>query len=98
MSRLEILVKEIRGNCVVHAQGDRIVIEGPEIDLEKSDRICIHALAPILHYAVALREGIDPRKLGLAQDGKKAYVHCPDPGKPHTDGGEVIFELELVED
>ena len=28
----------------VHKEGDKIYIKGPEIDLEKTDRICIHAL------------------------------------------------------
>jgi uncharacterized repeat protein (TIGR04076 family) len=98
MTKLVIRVKEIKGECAVHSKGDRIVIDGAEIDLEKTDRICIHALAPILHYAVALREGIDPEKLGLTKKGKLAYIHCPDPGKPYTDGGEVIFEVERVED
>lgn len=98
MAKLIITVKEIKGKCAVHTLGDKMVIDGPEIDLENTDRICIHALAPILHYAVALREGIDPEKLGLTKKGNKAYIHCPDPGEPYTDGGEVVFEVERMED
>ncbi len=98
MSKLVIRVKEIKGTCPVHSPGDRMVIDGPEIDLKQTDRICIHAMAPILHYAVALREGVDPEKLGLSHEGGKAFIHCPDPGEPYTSGGEVIFEVERVED
>lgn len=98
MSKLMIRVKEINGECAVHSLGDRILIHGPEIDLKNTDKLCIHALAPILHYAVALREGIDPEKLGLTKEGKKAYIHCPDPGEPYTDGGRVVFEVERIED
>jgi uncharacterized repeat protein (TIGR04076 family) len=98
MAKLIITVKDIKGKCAVHTLGDRMVIDGPEIDLETTDRLCIHALAPILHYAVALREGIDPEKLGLTKKGNKAYIHCPDPGEPYTEGGEVVFEVERVED
>jgi uncharacterized repeat protein (TIGR04076 family) len=98
MAGLIITVKEINGKCDVHQVGDRIVINGPEIDLEKSDRICIHALAPILHYAVALREGVDPVKLGLAKEGKCAYINCPDPCEPYTSGGRVVFQMERKED
>ena len=98
MAGIIIRVLDIKGKCAVHSLGDRIVIDGPQIDLDKSDRICIHALAPILHFAVALREGIDPEKLGLTKEGNKAYVQCPDPGKPYTDGGKVVFEIERVED
>ena len=60
---LVIEVAEIRGKCPVYKVGDKIVIDGPRILLDKTDAICIHALAPLLHYAVALREGVDPRKL-----------------------------------
>ena len=98
MDRLIITVKEIKGKCVVHSLGDRIVIDGPELDVKNTNRMCIHALASILHYAVALREGIDPEKLGLTKKGNKAYIHCPDPGEPYTDGGEVVFEVERVVD
>ncbi|RLG56286.1 MAG: TIGR04076 family protein [Candidatus Hydrothermarchaeota archaeon] len=88
-----IRVKEIRGRCPVYKGGEKIVIEGPEIVLEKTDKLCIHALATILHYIVALREGVDPVKLGLAKKGKKAYIQCLDPGEPYTNGGTVIFEV-----
>ncbi len=98
MASLIIRVVDIKGECDVHSQGDEIVIEGPEIDLKNTDRICIHALAPILHYAVALREGVDPEKLGLTKKGNKAYIRCPDPGEPYTRGGEVVFEVTRVED
>jgi uncharacterized repeat protein (TIGR04076 family) len=91
-----ITVKEISGECAVHNVGDRIVIAGPEIDLAETDSVCIHALAPILHYAVAIREGADPEKLGLAKEGDKAYIHCPDPGPPYTNGGRVVFEMMLL--
>ena len=95
---LVIEVVEVRGKCPVYKVGDRIVIEGPEIVLEKTDAICIHALAPLLHYAVALREGIDTRKLGLSKDEKYAYIQCVDPGVPYTDGGTVIFKCYKVEE
>jgi uncharacterized repeat protein (TIGR04076 family) len=69
MSKLIIEVSEIRGKCPVYKIGDKIVIDGPEIVLEKTDAICIHALAPLLHYIVALRDGTDPSKLGLSKNG-----------------------------
>jgi len=98
MAKLIITVKEIKGKCAVHSLGDRIVIDEAEIDLKNTDRLCIHALAPILHYAVGLREGVEPEKLGLTKKGNKAYIHCPDPGEPYTDGGSVVFEAERVQD
>jgi len=73
------------------------VIDGPEIVLEKTDTICIHALAPLLHYVVALRDGVDPRKLGLSKEKNVAYIQSVDPGAPYTEGGTVIFKCYRVD-
>ena len=95
---LEIEVIEIRGRCPVHKVGDRIIIDGPRIVLDKTDALCIHALSVILHYAVALDEGVSPLKLGLTKgiNHGNAYVQCVDPWKPYTDGGTVIFRIRKV--
>ena len=73
------------------------MIDGPEVVMEETDAICIHALAPLLHYVVALRESVDPRKLGLSKDEKYAYIQCVDPGEPYTEGGTVIFKCYIEE-
>lgn len=86
-------MKEIRGRCAVFKGGEEIVVEGAEINLKETDKICIHALAPLLHYLVALREGVDPVRLGLSKEGEKAYIQCVDPGEPYTNGGTVVFEV-----
>jgi len=88
-------VTEIRGRCLIYKTGDKIVIDGPRIDLHRTDNLCIHALSSLLHYAVSLREGTGPRKLRLSTDGKFAYVQCLDPGGPYTEGGTVIFKCCL---
>ena len=69
-----------------------MVIKGPEIVLNETDAVCTHAFASILPYIVALRKDIKPREIGLGT-GKKAYVQCPDPGPPYTEGGSVVFEI-----
>ena len=88
-------VTEIRERCPIYKKGDKIVIDGARIDLDRTDNLCIHALPSLLHYAVALREGIDPRTLGLSSDGRFAYIQCLDPGNPYTKGGTVIFRCHL---
>ena len=95
---LEIEVVEVRGKCPVHRVGDKIVIDGSSIVLDKTDALCIHALSVILHYAVALDEGADPVKLGLTkpEDAENAYVQCVDPWKPYTEGGTVIFRIKRI--
>lgn len=91
---LVIEVAEIRGTCPVYTLGDKIVIVGAEIVLEKTDALCIHALPSLLHYAIALRDGADPVKLGLSKDGTYAYIQCSDPGEPYTEGGTVVFRCK----
>jgi len=95
---LEIEVVEVRGKCPVHRVGDKIVIDGARILLDRTDALCIHALSVILHYAVALDEGADPVKLGLTRpnDRENAYVQCVDPWKPYTEGGTVIFRIKRI--
>ena len=41
---LEIVVHKIRGYCP-YKVGDKIVIDDPEIVLEKTDALCTHALS-----------------------------------------------------
>lgn len=94
---LEIEVCEIRGICPVYEVGDKIVLAGAKILLDKTDAVCIHALSTLLHYVVALDEGVDPVKLGLSKDKEYAYMQCVDPGKPYTHGGTVIFKCCQVE-
>lgn len=93
---LEIKVCEIRGTCPVYKVGDRVVIEGPRILLDRTDAVCVHAFSTLLHYVVALDEGADPVKLGLSKDGEQAYMQCVDPGKPYTEGGTVVFQCRRV--
>ena len=95
---LEIEVVEVRGKCPVHKVGDKIVIDGASIVLDRTDALCIHALSVILHYAVALDEGADPVKLGLTKpdDRENAYVQCVDPWRPYTEGGTVIFRIKRI--
>ena len=93
---LEIVVHEIRGYCPVYKVGDKIVIDDPEIVLEKTDALCTHALATLLHYALILEHNWCPVELGLTteEDKEHAYMQCVDPGKPYTEGGTVIFKCQ----
>ena len=94
---LEVKVCHIRGTCPVYKVGDRMVIDGARILLDKTDAVCVHALSTLLHYVVAIEEGADPVKLGLSKDKEHAYMQCVDPGEPYTQGGTVIFECRRIE-
>jgi len=93
---LEFIVHDIKGRCPVYKKGDRIVIDSPEIILDKTDALCIHALENILHYALILEHKWIPVELGLTteKDPDHAYLQCVDPGSPYTDGGTVVFRCE----
>ncbi len=91
-----ITVEKIDGHCPVFKVGDKILISNGEVDLKNSDAFCIHASQVLHFYALSLREGIDPVNLGLAIDSDKAYVQCPDPGPPYTNGGSVLFSLTKI--
>ena len=54
----------------------------------------MHSLASIIRYYVALSKGIDPKALGLAKEGNRAYLQFLDPCEI-TGGGTVVFEVEL---
>lgn len=96
---LEIKVCDIRGKCPVHKIGDKLMIDNPKIVLEETDAVCVHALSSLLHYVIALEEGVDPVKLGLSkpEDKEHAYIQCVDPGEPFTHGGTVIFKCRRIE-
>ncbi len=93
---LEIEVCKIRGICPVYRVGNRMIIDGPRILLDKTDAVCIHALSTLLHYVIALDEGVDPLKLGLSKNKEHAYMQCVDPGEPYTKGGTVIFDCRRI--
>jgi len=95
---LEIEVREIRGSCPVHNVGDKIVVDNPNILLDKTDALCIHALSTLLHYVTILEHDWCPVKLGLTtpENPERAYMQCVDPGRPYTEGGTVIFECQRI--
>lgn len=95
---LKIEVVEVCGYCPVYKVGDKIMIDEPEIVLQKTNALCIHALSSLLHYVLILERGGDPLDLGLTkpEDRKHAYIQCLDPGKPYTHGGTVIFKVQRI--
>ena len=97
MKVLIVKVIAIEGNCPVYRPGDGIVIEdGFRLNLEETDAVCMHSLAPLVPYYVALSKGVSPTQLVLAGEGGTAYVQCLDPVE-YTGGGTVTFEVEIRE-
>lgn len=95
---LIITVIDIQGTCPVYKLDDKIIIRnGFILDGHGSGSICMHSLASILPYYIALSRGISPIQLGLnKEDESLAYLQCLDPCK-YTGGGTVTFALEVCE-
>ena len=95
--KLILRVKEIKGNCPVYKVGDKIVIEqGYRLNCGESDTICMHSLASVMPYYVALSRGASPAELGIANKQGKACLQCLDPAA-HTGGGTVTFQIDVAE-
>ena len=96
--KLIIQVVDIKGKCPVYETGSRITLEeGYILDPGESDPVCMHSLASILPYYVALSKGIQARALGLSRgNSEEAYVQCLDPCEI-TGGGTVRFEISRIE-
>lgn len=90
MSDLRVKVLEIRGYCPVYAIGDEFtILEGYKLWTESL--VCMHSLASILPYYMALSKGVSPKELGLG-DAEAAHIQCLDPCE-YTGGGTVIFQI-----
>ena len=95
MARLRVRVVEVRGYCAAgYKPGDTFVIDG--FVVRGGVPVCIHALSAMMTLASPMLKGVPAEKLGIGE-GRKGYVQCPDPGPPYTDGGSVVFELEVEE-
>jgi len=92
-----VRVIEVIGNCPVFQKDDTFVIAaGFILEFTQASAICLHSLASLLPYYVALSHGIHPVSIGLnKKDENKAYVQCLDPCK-FTGGGTVVFEVEVL--
>ncbi len=99
--KLVITVEKIKGRCPAYKVGDKIVLEnGFKFNLQETTAACMHSLASILPYHIAISKGVPPNRMGLAhkdKDDGKAYVQCLDPCD-ETGGGTTIFSIARVED
>ena len=95
--KLIIRVIEIKGRCPVYQIGNKITLQnGYILDPGATDIVCMHSLASILPYYVALAKGVKAKDLGLSKDDSdKAYLQCLDPCEI-TGGGTVRFEISRV--
>jgi len=90
---LKIRVYDIKGNCPIYKLNQIFYVKNGYI-LESDINLCMHSLASIMPYYIALSRGIDPRELNIGDKNNQAYVQCLDPCDK-TKGGTVTFEITI---
>ena len=90
-----IEVVEVRGYCAAgYKVGDKIVVKGYYIDpKDVSSKICLHAMTGVISLLSPFIHGVSAKILGIGDKDDEGYIQCPDPGKPYTCGGTVIFRV-----
>lgn len=91
-SGLLVEVKEIKGYCPAYRVGNSFMI-ADGFRLACDQPVCLHSLASLMPYYVALSHGVSPVELGLAREGEVAYLQCLDPCHL-TGGGTVVFSVK----
>ena len=92
--KVTVQVKEVRGRCALgYKPGDTFTIEKFYIK-DAGKGVCLHALAAMLTLLAPLLKGVPATALGIGREDDTGYAQCPDPGKPYTCGGTVVFELK----
>ena len=91
-------VAEVRGYCAAgYKPGDKFIIKGFYIDpKECNSKICIHALTAMISLLSPFTHGVSAKLLGIGDNDDEGYLQCPDPGKPYTCGGTVIFKIKRI--
>jgi len=91
---VEVTVKEVRGFCALgYRPGDGFAVERFYIKETRGKPVCLHALSAMLTLLSPFLKGVSARELGIGSEDDVGYLQCPDPGKPYTCGGTVVFEL-----
>jgi len=93
MAIVKITVESVRGRCALgYRVGDTIIAR--DYYIENHDKpLCIHALSSMTTILILMLKGYSAKELGVGPDDDTSYVQCPDPGKPYTDGGTVVFKI-----
>jgi len=92
--RIHVTIKEVKGYCAAgYKPGDSFEIEWFYIKPSQDVKICLHALNSMLTLLMPFIKGVSAKTLGIGEEDDIGYIQCPDPGKPYTKGGTVIFEL-----
>jgi len=95
---VEVEVVEVRDSCAAgYRPCDRFRIKGFYIDPRECEaRICIHTLTAMMSLLSPFIHGVSARLLGIGDKDDEGYLQCPNPGKPYTCGGTVVFKVRRL--
>ena len=84
MAKYRVIARAKDSRCPNVKVGDKIVIEGPMVNMKETDSICATALGAINYSLYAMKNAKDPRDFGR----EEVYtLQCPDIET------RVIFEI-----
>ena len=94
--KVTVEVVEVRENCAANYKiGDKFTINVFCIEpKENMAKVCIHALTSMISLLSPFLHGVSAKLLGIGEKDDEGYLQCPDPGKPYTCGGTVIFRVK----
>lgn len=79
-----VVAEVIKSECKLYRPGDKIVVDGPLLNKERSGNVCVTALLSFFPFIFALRKGVTKEQLGFTD---QVEVQCPDYCAP------VVFKL-----
>ncbi len=85
----DIIVTCIESFCEKVSKGSKVILNGPMLNTEESNNVCMTALQAIYPYIVAARFKVPPEKMGFSKG--KFVVQCPDKDSP------VTFTIDKLE-
>ncbi|RLE47749.1 MAG: TIGR04076 family protein [Candidatus Methanomethylicota archaeon] len=93
--KVRVSIIEVRGYCAAgYKPGDSFTIEWFYLQPKQDLKICLHAINAMTSLLLPFLKGISAKQLGIGEEDDVGYIQCPDPGKPYTSGGTVVFKLE----
>lgn len=70
----KVKITVVSSKCDHYKPGDVIYIDGPFVDKEKSDAVCMTALSAIYPFIYATRKGVTGEEMGFPD----RIFQCPD--------------------
>ncbi|MEA1968115.1 MAG: TIGR04076 family protein [Thermodesulfobacteriota bacterium] len=71
----KVKIEVVESQCDIMKKGDTVYLNGPVLDQEHSDAVCVTALAAIYPWIMGARFGVKSENMGW----NKGYrVSCPD--------------------